>query len=545
MWATGLLSIGRIRQQQGKYQDATSFEQLDELNPVAAVNRARARVYRMECQALLAGDTAFHIRPFVTTVTETTARVQWVSRRADWKVEVVANDAVTAAAEALTPLQDTICHLHSVELTRLKPGTRYEFRVVCGKEVSGGEFRSAPAADTQFSFSLIGDTQSYNEGLQPLLDRLGATPSDFVLHVGDITDRGNLWGEWKASFFDPGWEYLNDRTLWPVYGNHDGGPYFPALFGLQRQYWNSFDWGDAHFVILDSYGAGSGGRGRQAQLEWLKQDLEANERRWTIVALHVPMVATRPSLKWFGEDDFLPLLEEHEVDLVLSGHHPHYRRYSPIGSPGKRPILHVTSGGGGGPVGGYVPSPVLARGIDMNHFCHIEVDGSRLSLTAHAINGAVIDRFELRKDAVETAPDTSVASQDAKSLISIYQELLTDRTFELRLEVEKPPADDGTVTAVLDLSKLPRGPLKTERFGADERLILESMDGSPWKMPRQEFRLRDGAGRFQLTLSDKVQVTGDVIKPAGSLRMTLSRGQRKFEPVEVVARLNLRSENQP
>ena len=298
-------------------------------------------------------------------------------------------------------------------------------------------------------------------------------------------------------------------------------------------------------MILDSYGAGSGGRGRQAQLEWLKQDLEANDRRWTIVALHVPMVATRPSLKWFGEDDFLPILEEHEVDLVLSGYHPHYRRYSPIGSPGKRPILHVTSGGGGGPVGGYVPSPLLARGIDMNHFCHIEVDGSRLSLTAHAINGAVIDRFELRKDAVETAPDTSVASQDAKSLISIYQELLTDRTFELRLEVEKPPADDGTVTAVLDLSKLPRGPLKTERFGADERLILESMDGSPWKMPRQEFRLRDGAGRFQLTLPEKVQVSGATIKPAGSLRMTLSRGQRKFEPVEVVARLNLRSENQP
>jgi hypothetical protein len=546
--ATGLLSVGRIRQQQGKYRDAIAvFEQLDELNPVAAVNRARARVYRMECEALLAGDTAFHIRPFVTAVSETTASVQWVSQGdvPTGKVEVVANDSVTAAAETLTPLQDTICHLHSVELSGLKPGTPYEFRAVCGDEVSGGEFRSAPARGTQFSFSLIGDTQSYNEGLQPLLDRLGATPSDFILHVGDITDRGNLWGEWKASFFDPGWKYLNDRTLWPVYGNHDGGPYFPALFGLQKQYWYSFDWGDAHFVILDSYGAGSGGRGRQAQLEWLKQDLEANDRRWTIVALHVPMVATRPSLKWFGEDDFLPILEEHEVDLVLSGHHPHYRRYSPIGSPGKRPILHVTSGGGGGPVGGYVPSPLLARGIDMNHFCHIEVDSSRLSLTAHAINGAVIDRFELRKDSTEATSDTSVASQDAKSLISVYQELLADRTFELRLQAEKPPADDGTVTAILDLSKLPRGPLKTERFGTDERLILESTEDSPWKMPQQEFRLRDGVGRFRLKLPSKVQVSGAAIKPDGRLRMTLARGKRKFEPVDVVTRIRLRSDGQP
>ncbi len=184
-----------------------------------------------------------------------------------------------------------------------------------------------PADEAPFSFCLIGGTQSYHEGLQPLLDAMGQEQTDFVLHVGDITDRGNLWGEWKGSFFDPGRGYLKNRVFWPVYGNHDGEPYFPTLFELQKRYWYSFDWGDSHFIVLDSYGAGSGGRGRQEQLRWLADDLAANKKSWTFVSLHVPMVATRKSLRWFGADDFLPLLEKHEMDVVFSGHHPHYRRY--------------------------------------------------------------------------------------------------------------------------------------------------------------------------------------------------------------------------
>lgn len=540
--ATAQLSVGRILQERKQYEAAiNAYRRIDELNPVAAVNRARARVYVKECEALLAGDTAFHIKPYVTKVTETTARLLWVSQgnieSGKVTVRTAAAKQPNASPPEVSPIQDTICHLHAVTLEELKPGTRYDYEVASGGKGVVGSFETAPSADTPFSFSLIGDTQSYHEGLQRLLDAMGDDHTDFVLHVGDITDRGNLWGEWKASFFDPGTNYLRQRAFWPVYGNHDGGPYFPTLFELPKRYWYSFDWGDAHFIVLDSYGAGSGGRGRAEQLAWLEADLKANKKIWTFVALHVPMVATRKSLKWFGEDDFLPLLEEYEVDVVLSGHHPHYRRYYPIGTRGKKPILHVTSGGGGGPVGGYVPSPLLAQGINVNHYCKIQVTREKLVLSAHAISGAEIDRFELTKSASESLANNGIETTLAKKVIGLYQELLTDRTFELTLLTKERPEPGESVELLLDLSKLPRGPLDKAWFDDDETLIIESTDKSPWQVARQTFPLRDGVGRFRATVPNSVSLNGRTLRPAAHLKLQLRWGGRAFEPIEVNARL--------
>ena len=540
--ATARLSIGRILQDQRKYKEAIAeFRSIASLNPVAAVNRSRARVYILECEALLAGDNPFHIKPYMSKVTTTSARVFWVSQGEIAAGTVIVdggNSEMTVDATTVA-LHDTICHLHSAELNGLETNTQYSYQVECGGQRVDGTFKTAPQAGSPFSFCVIGDTQSYDESLQPLLDAMAKESSDFVLHVGDITDRGNLWGEWKAGFFDPGRNYLKRQVLWPVYGNHDGGPYFPALFELRKQYWYSFDWGNAHFIVLDSYGAGSGGPGRQAQLAWLAKDLAANDRRWTFVALHVPMVATRKSLKWFGVDDFLPLLEEHEVDVVFSGHHPHYRRYRPIGTPGRKPILHITSGGGGGPVGGYAPSPLLAQGVNVNHYCRIHVDGERLRLTAHAISGALIDQFELRKDSDPKLAATAIETNSARKVISLYQELVADRTFELRLFSKERLKPGEAVEMMLDLSRLPRGPLDPKQFAADDRLHIESSKNDVWKIAPQSFRLHDGFGVIRATAPDSVSVSGKAVKPTATVRLQLKKGQRVFEPFETTARVIL------
>lgn len=554
--ATAQLNIGRILQRQQQYEEAiAAFQKIASLNPVAAVNRARARVYTLECQALLAGDTPFHIKPYVIAVTSTSAKVCWVSQGEVLAGSVSIRREISAGTKAkdspakdspakqlpatATALPDTICQLKTAVLDGLRAGTHYKYEVHCGDQTACGKFRTAPEPGTPFSFCLIGDTQSYHEGLQPLLDAMADHPCDFVLHVGDITDRGNLWGEWKASFFDPGWGYLKNRAIWPVYGNHDGGPYFPALFDLRKNYWYSFDWGDAHFIVLDSYGAGSGGRGRAEQLAWLANDLKANRQPWTFVALHVPMVATRRSLKWFGEDDFLPLLERHGVDVVFSGHHPHYRRYDPLGSHGNNPILHITSGGGGGPVGGFVPSPLLAQGVNVNHYCRIRVSRDRFELTAHAISGAEIDRFELVKHPQSESNRQAIDSQQAKRLIAVYQELLTDRTFELRLRVSEKPAANGPVKFTLDLSKLPRGPLPPDHFEEDTVLSVRSMDDSPWHLPRQTVRLRDGILTLNATAPNDVSTHGTSITPPARLEIQLRKGDREFAPFRTAARLQI------
>lgn len=550
--ATAKLSIGRIHQDRKQYEQAVAvYREIADLNPVAAVNRSRARVYILECEALLAGDVPFHIKPYVTGVSADSALLLWVSQgeippglvtvkpAAQQADSTKTESAALEATPEVFPLSDTICHLHQAVLTGLAPGTSYTYEVDCENQQLQGTFKTAPGAGEPFSFSLIGDTQSYHSGLQPLLDAMAADKTDFVLHVGDITDRGNLWGEWKGSFFDPGWGYLQDRVLWPVYGNHDGGPYFPALFDLRDHYWYSFDWGDAHFVILDSYGAGSGGRGREQQLAWLAEDLAQNDKPWTFIALHIPMMATRKSLKWFGDEDFLPLLEQHEVDIVFSGHHPHYRRYRPVGAPGKKPILHITSGGGGGPVGGSMPSPLLTEGIDVNHYCRIDVDQSRLTLTARSINGAEIDRFELSQEDSGHLAQEAVLTDEAKAVISLYEELLTDRTFELRLTCASRPEPEKPVELILDLSRLPRGPLDPQDFAADDILLIESSEESPWLIAPQSFHLRSGTFRIKATAPESLSISNDSVTPVAKVRLRLKKGGRKFEPVDAITRLRL------
>lgn len=551
--ATACLSIGRIFQQREQYETALeSYRRIETLNPVAAVNRARARVYALECESLLAGDQPFHIRPYLTKVTTDSALLQWVSQGESerGKVDVFATEQPATAIPLISlsgeseiqiaPLTDTICQLHSATLTGLKPHTRYRYQVRSGEKTQDGSFVTAPQAenDAAFSFSLIGDTQSYNPGLQPLLDAMGAENSDFVLHVGDVTDRGDMWGEWKASFFDPGQPYLNHSTFWPAYGNHDGGPYFPALFGTRPDLYYSFDWGDLHVVVLDSYGAGAGTVGRPKQLAWLKADLEQNDSKWTIAAMHVPMIATRTGLKSFGTDDFLPILEEHGVDIVFSGHHPLYRRYYPLGEKGNKPILHITSGGGGGPVGGYMPSPVLVTGINVNHYCRIDVRPDRLSLTAKMANETVIDRVELHKEKQNSSlAQKAIDTTEALRVISIYQELLTDASYELRLKTEKPPVAGETTTLILDFHDLPRGPLQTGRLPKDAELVLWGGDDSPWKITSATVSLKEDRVEIKAVAPANVTSVDNQVQPAAKIRLQLKTDRREFEPYDATARI--------
>ncbi len=186
-----------------------------------------------------------------------------------------------------------------------------------------------------------------------------------------------------------------------------------------------------------------------------------------------------------------------ETTIKTATNKTNFRRLNcrPIGSPGKKPILHIASGGG--PVGGYVPSPLLAQGINVNHYCKIKIDGPKFLLTVHVISSAVIDRFELVNDDAQRLSKTAVETQHARELIGLYQELLTDRTFELRLSTAKSPTPKMPVELILDLPSLPRGPLDTTQFDADETLFGESTRNCEWKIPHQSFRLRDGIGLFQ------------------------------------------------
>jgi hypothetical protein len=140
----------------------------------------------------------------------------------------------------------------------------------------------------------------------------------------------------------------------------------------------SFDWGNAHFVALNSeLYHGDHSYHPEEQKTWLDRDPKETRQPWKIVYFHRPIYSSSKH----GSDerirkDLEPVLVRHEVDLVFSGHGHVYERTVPI-----RGVTYVVSGGGGKglyPVG---RSEWTAFSKSAYHAVVICVDGKRLSLT--------------------------------------------------------------------------------------------------------------------------------------------------------------------
>jgi hypothetical protein len=92
----------------------------------------------------------------------------------------------------------------------------------------------------------------------------------------------------------------------------------------------SFDYGNIHFVVLDSHESDRSVGG--PMYNWCEDDLESTTAYWIITLWHHPAYSkgshdsdTETALKQMREN-FLPLFENNGVDLVLSGHSHSYER---------------------------------------------------------------------------------------------------------------------------------------------------------------------------------------------------------------------------
>jgi acid phosphatase type 7 len=98
----------------------------------------------------------------------------------------------------------------------------------------------------------------------------------------------------------------------------------------------SFDYGNTHFICLDSYGMDEG-KFRiydtdGPQYQWFIKDLSANKSMWTIVFFHHPPYTKRAHDSDIEEElrlirqTLVPVFDKYKVDLVLNGHSHIYER---------------------------------------------------------------------------------------------------------------------------------------------------------------------------------------------------------------------------
>ncbi|MFC7751909.1 purple acid phosphatase family protein [Tsukamurella soli] len=270
--------------------------------------------------------------------------------------------------------------VHHARITGLRPDTDYVYAAGHdGAQPETGTIRTAPSGRAAFRFTSFGDQGTPTVGK---LDGTGAYVNDNLgsPFAGDVTaavermspllnlvngdlcyanladDRIRTWNDYWVNNS----RSARFRPWMPAPGNHEnekgngqiGYAAFQTYFtvpdsgaeSLARGLWYSFTVGAVRFIALadddiciqdggDSYVRGySGG----AQKRWLEGEL-AKARGdksvdWVIVFMHQTAIS---SAKGNGADlgirqEWLPLFDRYQVDLVLAGHEHHYERSHPV-----------------------------------------------------------------------------------------------------------------------------------------------------------------------------------------------------------------------
>jgi 3',5'-cyclic AMP phosphodiesterase CpdA len=275
--------------------------------------------------------------------------------------------------------------VHHAPLSGLRPDTPYTYEILSGvpaRPAGRGTFRTAPAGRAPFTFTSVGDhgtpypedrcgspyaahTTAGIESLRPLLHLVNGDLS----YANMVDDRARTWRNWFSSI-----EASASRRPWmPAAGNHEielgNGPLgyagYQARFALpdngedatSRGLWYSFTVGGVRFVALNGddvcyqpsepYLRGYSGGRQTAWLErTLKQARADPDTDWIVVFTHQAFVssAARQNGSDLGlREEWGPLFDAYEVDLVLCGHDHHYERSHPLrgydeGSPTRTPL---------------------------------------------------------------------------------------------------------------------------------------------------------------------------------------------------------------
>lgn len=315
---------------------------------------------------------------------------------------------------------------HTVTLQGLMPGARYRYRpFLNGIELAPQDtltFRAPPGPqDTAFTFIAFGDAGAGSPEQLALRDQFQQEDFGLVLVLGDVSQQRGTYSQYQANFFGIYRDALARAPFVPILGDDDyrtdSAAPFLSVFVLpgnapqgQEERYFSFDYGNAHFVALDTEQVDA------TQAEWLKADLASTDRPWKIALMHrVPFGGgSRHSMAESTDIRtlFTPIFEAEGVDLVLGGNNHLYGRTAPITDARPGPpygtittveaggIVYVTSGAGGYPTLYHrftdpFHQPPLGTSFSEHHYVRVEVQGCVLTLQAINSRGMVRDTFTL------------------------------------------------------------------------------------------------------------------------------------------------------
>lgn len=336
--------------------------------------------------------------------------------------------------------EELVGYAHHVTLKDLEPGESYYF--ICGGDDSGYseefKFKTIPSDPEELHFAAFGDTRQgaldFPEGRNAVAKSMASHDPQFIVHSGDFIEEPFSGEEWQEYFNHVESLYVDSNgyliPMVPVVGNHEvGGDYGLAKTKEDARVYHSYFNlpGNERWYKLDMapyfefFGLNSESYTGPAsdQYQWLEEELkEAEDTNWKFSSYHRPSYGEG----YGGEgtsSKFLPLFDEHHVDLAVEGDFHMYARSQPLNptdAPGEyvpfdQGTVHVIAAGGGAPLYSADPAWWHATGpISEYSYTIFDASESTLNMKAYDTDGNVIDRMEIQKEL--SKPETVVETKE-------------------------------------------------------------------------------------------------------------------------------------
>jgi hypothetical protein len=359
----------------------------------------------------------------------TTMTVQWVGTAGETTDPTVyyrpnVADPWQAQPTAATPYAATDFKVFRAELTRLRPGTDYSFRI--GKQSPVYRFRTMPARATDAIQFISGGDCGINA--HTVANNIQAARQDpmFAVIGGDLGYDNGRSVATSLAFVRNYSRHMVGRggrliPLVACIGNHevDGGygkpraraPFFYALFGglYPETGFATLDFGDYLSLVLLDTGHTTPIGGEQSA--WLEKTLRARADHPNVVVVnHVPAYPSfrnpqatpatygqeaKPGTGEGNREHWVPLFEKHRVPVVLEHHDHTFKRTRPLldGRAHDNGVLYLGDGSWGRLRNPRAPDklPYLAAASRDYHLSLHRIQGEERFHLALDENGRVMD----------------------------------------------------------------------------------------------------------------------------------------------------------
>lgn len=340
------------------------------------------------------------MRPYLQNITPTTITVMVETDTKDPVTVIYGKDKLNQFAYTsfyrVAEDRRNETYVHRVILQNLEPNMIYQYRAVHKGDTSElFTFHSYIPEGVPFRVGIMGDNRSGPEIHSKKSKKLSQHKPHILIYTGDLSYSGKYF-EWKNEFFtDEEQKLISTAPFYNSLGNHEGKTELTKVF-LQApsspsndEYYYSFDYGNIHFLILNTETDVSPS---SPQWKFAEQDLASTNKRWKIVVFHIPAYSAGGHGENKKMQEFTSkVLEKYNVDLVLNGHNHFYQRNKVNG------IYHLVFGGGGSPLYDPKDAPYVEKSVKDYHYGIMDVSENKLKLTVYDLRDNVIDQLEISK----------------------------------------------------------------------------------------------------------------------------------------------------